>query len=80
MKNGKRPNKRQKQVLRAHGMDMNAFLIIKDMPDRMEVVRRTDLKRLGKPRVYSLAKGQRTGAVYDGTIHNPSGSGSSGGD
>lgn len=45
MKNPKRPNRAQKEVLKSHGLNVNSFLIVKNMPGYIEVVRRTDLKK-----------------------------------
>lgn len=45
MKNPKRPNKAQRQILKAHGLNVDSFLVIKNCSDYIEVVRRTDLKK-----------------------------------
>lgn len=45
MENSKRPNKAQRQILKAYGLNVDSFLVIKNCPDYIEVVRRTDLKK-----------------------------------
>ena len=38
MKNGKRPTLAQKKLLKAHGLDPDAWLVVKDQPDHIEIV------------------------------------------
>lgn len=45
MKNGKAPTRRQKQILKSHGLNVDNFLIVKSLPTHLEVVKRTDLKK-----------------------------------
>ena len=54
MKNGKRPTLAQKKLLKAHGLDPDAWLVVKDQPDHIEIVKRSDLKK-----IYSKARTRR---------------------
>ena len=57
MKNGKRPTLAQKKLLKAHGLDPDAWLVVKDQPDHIEIVKKSDLKKIfGKARVKVLIK------------------------
>lgn len=42
MKNGKRPTLAQKKLLKAHGLDPDAWLVVKDQPDHIEIVKKSD--------------------------------------
>ena len=47
MKHGKKPTVRQKKMLKEYGLNFENWLIIKDTPDRMEIVHRhTDRLRV----------------------------------
>ena len=46
MKNGKRPTLAQKKLLKAHGLDPDAWLVVKDQPDHIEIVKKSDLKKV----------------------------------
>ena len=57
MKNGKRPTLAQKKLLKAHGLDPDAWLVVKDQPDHIEIVKKYDLKKVfGKARTRRLIK------------------------
>lgn len=57
MKNGKAPTREQKQVMKAHGLDPQKWLVVKNLPDTMEVVSRVSLKKVGgKPKLRSISK------------------------
>lgn len=57
MKNGKLPTLRQKKILKSHGLNPNAWLVVKDLPETMEVVSRATLKKIsGKKRTRVLSK------------------------
>lgn len=57
MKNGKLPTREQKQVLRAHGLVPENWLVVKSLPDTLEVVSRAALKKVGnKPRIRKIQK------------------------
>ena len=44
MKNGKRPKLVHKKLMRAHGLD--PWLVVKDQPDHIEIVKKSDLKKI----------------------------------
>lgn len=47
MKHGKKPTVRQKKMLKEYGLNFENWLIIKDTPDRMEIIHRhTDTLRV----------------------------------
>lgn len=57
MKSGKKPTREQKQILKAHGLLPENWLVVKNLPDTLEVVSRVSLKRVsGKPRVRTIPK------------------------
>lgn len=59
MKNGKEPTRRQKVILKAHGLSPDAWLVVKNLPDTIEVVSRISLKKIkggAKPRTRILSK------------------------
>ena len=57
MKNGKRPKLVHKKLMRAHGLDPDAWLVVKDQPDHIEIVKKSDLKKVfGKARTQRLIK------------------------
>lgn len=45
MKNPKRPTLEQKKVIQAHGLNISSFLVVKNLPDYLEVVKVSDLKK-----------------------------------
>lgn len=56
MKNGKRPTLRQKKEMKAHGLNPDNWLVVKDQTEVMEVVSRIALKKMGKTRTRRLVK------------------------
>ena len=57
MKNGKAPTRGQKEIMRAHGLVPENWLVVKNLPDTLEVVSRTALKKIGrKPRTKTISK------------------------
>lgn len=57
MKNGKAPTRGQKKIMRAHGLAPENWLVVKNLPDTLEVVSRTALKKIGrKPRTKTISK------------------------
>ncbi|MGE6895736.1 DUF6906 family protein [Priestia flexa] len=41
MKNGKRPNKAQKQAMTAAGLNYGEWLVVKSLPDKLHIVHRS---------------------------------------
>lgn len=57
MKNGKCPTLAQKKLMKAHGLDPDAWLVVKDQPDHIEIVKKSDLKKVfGKARARRVIK------------------------
>ena len=57
MKNGKRPTLAQKKLLKAHGLDPDAWLVVQDQLNYIEIVKKSDLKKVfGKARTRRLIK------------------------
>lgn len=57
MKNGKAPTLEQKKVMKAHGLVPENWLVVKSLPDVLEVVSRASLKRIGgKPKIKRLQR------------------------
>lgn len=57
MKNGKTPTREQKKIMKAHGLVPGDWLVVKNLPDSLEVVARLSLKKVGgKPRIRSISK------------------------
>lgn len=54
MKNGKKPTKRQKLIMKSHGLDPARWLVVKNLDDRIEVVSKIALKKGGKERTRIL--------------------------
>ncbi len=54
MKNGKKPNKRQKLIMKSHGLDPERWLVVKNLDERIEVVSKIALKKGGKARTRIL--------------------------
>ena len=46
MKNGKNPTLSQKKLIKSHGLIPDNWLVVKDISDFMEVVSRTELKKI----------------------------------
>ena len=47
MKNGKAPTREQKKIMKAHGLIPENWLVVKNLPDTLEVVSRAALKKVG---------------------------------
>ena len=57
MKHGKRPTLVHKKLMRAHGLDPDEWLVVRDQPTHIEIVKKSDLKKIfGKARVKILIK------------------------
>lgn len=51
MKNGKNPTLAQRKIIKVHGLDPDKWLVVKNLPDKLEIVSRISLKKAaGKPR------------------------------
>lgn len=60
MKNGKLPTLGQKKILKANGLQPDNWLVVKNQPNTLEVVSRSELKRMrtGKARTRTISKSQ----------------------
>ncbi len=60
MKNGKLPTREQKIIMKSQGLDPGRYLVVKNLPDTLEVVSRAELERIrtGKPRTRIIGKGR----------------------
>ncbi|MEZ3418229.1 MAG: hypothetical protein K1V99_02510 [Bacteroidales bacterium] len=57
VKNGKAPTREQKKIMKAHGLIPENWLVVKNLPETLEVVSRTALKKVGqKPRTKIVSK------------------------
>lgn len=57
MKNGKAPTREQKKILKAHGLVPDNWLVVRNLPDTLEVVSRVSLKKIsGKPKMRTISK------------------------
>ena len=57
MKNGKAPTREQKKIMKAHGLVPENWLVVKNLPDSLEVVSRVSLKKVGgKPKTRTISK------------------------
>lgn len=57
MKNGKAPTREQKKILKAHGLVPDNWLVVRNLPDTLEVVSRVSLKKIGgKPKMRIISK------------------------
>lgn len=45
LKNGKKPTASQKKIMQLHGLNVDNFLIVKNLPDYIEIVKVSDLKK-----------------------------------
>lgn len=55
MKNGKKPTKKQKLIMKSHGLDPQRWLVVKNLGSSIEVVSKVALKRAGKARTRILS-------------------------
>lgn len=46
MKNGKKPTRQQKDLMKMSGYVPESWLVVKDLPNCMEIVNRNDLKKV----------------------------------
>lgn len=57
MKNGKVPTLEQKKLMKAHGLNPDDWLVVKNLTDALTVVSRASLKKVGgKPRQRVISK------------------------
>ena len=57
VKNGKAPTREQKKIMKAHGLIPENWLVVKNLPETLEVVSRTALKKVcQKPRTKIVSK------------------------
>lgn len=57
MKHGKLPTKKQKIIIRSHGLNPDNWLVVKDLLDTIEVVNRLTLKKTaGRIRTRKIPK------------------------
>lgn len=58
MKNGKLPTREQKIIMESQGLDPDCYLVVKNLPDTLEIVSRAELERIraGKPRTRIINK------------------------
>lgn len=57
MKNGKVPTLEQKKIMKAHGLDPDSWLVVKNLPDSLTIVSRMSLKKVGgKPKQRTISK------------------------
>ena len=52
MKNGKVPTLEQKKIMKAHGLNPDSWLVVKNLTDSLTIVSRMSLKKVGsKPTI-----------------------------
>lgn len=57
MKHGTNPTLEQKKILKAHGLCPDEYLIVKEFQDALEVVSRTELRKMyGRPRTRRITR------------------------
>ena len=57
MKNGKVPTLEQKKIMKAHGLNSDSWLVVKNLPDSLTIVSRMSLKKVGgKPKQRMISK------------------------
>ena len=57
MKNGKVPTLEQKKIMKAHGLVPENWLVVKNLPDSLEVVSRISLKKVvRRPNIKTISK------------------------
>ena len=58
LKNGKKPTLEQKRIMRCHGLVPDNWLVVRNLPDSIEVVSRLSLKKIGtgRPRTRILSR------------------------
>lgn len=62
MKNGKRPTRLQKILIKSSGLVPENWLVVKDLKESLEIVSRLELKKIGikKPRTRKIYKDGRS--------------------
>lgn len=43
MKNPKTPTRKQKKILQSYGLNIDSFLVVKNLPTSIEIVKKSDL-------------------------------------
>lgn len=57
MKNGKKPTRNQKIMLKSHGLIPDNWLIVKNLPNSLLIVSRNSLKKIGGcPKYRTISK------------------------
>lgn len=57
MKNGKTPTREEKQIMKAHGLVPENWLVLKNLPDTLVVVSRMSLEKVGgKHKIKNISK------------------------
>ena len=57
MKNGKVPTLEQKKLMKAHGLNPDDWLVVKNLTDAITVVSRASLKKVwGRPKQRTISK------------------------
>ncbi len=58
MKNGKLPTLEQKKILKANGLQPENWLVVKNLPDELEIVSRMELRKMrtGKVKTNKISK------------------------
>ena len=56
MKNGKVPTLEQKKIMKAHGLNPDSWLVVKNLTDSLTIVSRMSLKKVGsKPKQRTIS-------------------------
>ena len=57
MNNGKVPPLEQKKIMKAHGLNPDSWLVVKNLTDSLTIVSRMSLKKIGsKPKQRTISK------------------------
>ena len=57
MKNGKVPTLEQKKIMKSHGLIAENWLVVKNLPNELEVISRSSLKKIsGKSKTRIISK------------------------
>lgn len=57
MKNGKVPTLEQEKIMKAHGLNPDSWLVVKNLTDSLTIVSRMSLKKVGsKPKQRTISK------------------------
>lgn len=60
MKNGKLPTLHQKKILKAHGLQLDSWLVVKDVGKSLEIVSRAELNRCRMERIEGKKRKPKT--------------------